>query len=124
MSSVGVEFDPARRILSTHFRGVVTPADARAYAEHVRDLLATVDPGFSMLTDLTGLEEMDIDSVGDITRVMDLCLAAGVQRIVRVIPDPSKDIGFHLLSLTHYRGRVPIATCETILQAEGVLGVG
>jgi hypothetical protein len=103
------------------FHGVVTARDLQRRVDELPTFLATVGPGFSLTTDLTDLELMDLDTVPAITRVMDLCLQAGVKQIVRIIPDPSKDIGFHLLSLTHYRGRVPITTCATRAEAEALL---
>ena len=39
----------------------------------------------------------------------------------RVWPYVEAAIGFHLLSMTHYRGRVPIATCATLAEAEAML---
>jgi hypothetical protein len=41
--------------------------------------------------------------------------------VVRVIPDPQKDIGLNILSLFHYRKRVRIVTCETLDEARKVL---
>jgi hypothetical protein len=37
--------------------------------------------------------------------------------VVRVIPDPQKDIGLNILSLFHYRRRVRIVTCKTLAEA-------
>ena len=120
---VQISSDPKTRIVRLLFRGFVTSADVHAQIEIIRANIREAGPGFSLLTDLSELQEMEIDTVRDITRVLDLCLEAGVSQIVRVIPDPSKDIGFHLLSMTHYRGRVPIMTCETLAEAERILGV-
>lgn len=78
-------------------------------------------PGFTVVTDLTELERMEPDCVPHLTKLMDLFLAAGVAKVVRVIPDPKRDIGFNLLSLTHYRGRVSIATFGTRAEAEVAL---
>lgn len=118
---VHVTADSARRRLWISFHGKVTAADVHAALKHVQESIAQLGCEFSVLTDLSELQEMSIDAARDITRVMDLCLEAGVKQIVRVIPDPAKDIGFHLLSMTHYRGRVPIATCENLAEAERVL---
>jgi hypothetical protein len=40
-----------------------------------------------------------------------------VEAVVRVIPDPQKDIGLNILSLFHYRRRVRIVTCATLGEA-------
>jgi len=52
---------------------------------------------------------------------MDLLNKQGVSTVVRVIPDPRKDIGFNILSLFHYRPDVQIVTCETLEEAMKVL---
>jgi hypothetical protein len=48
---------------------------------------------------------------------MDLCNQKGISKIVRIIPDSQKDIGFNILSLFHYRHGIPIVTCETAAEA-------
>lgn len=47
-----------------------------------------------------------------------LSLAAGLGRVIRIIPDPDKDIGFNLLALVHYGGAIPTVTCKTPAEAE------
>jgi hypothetical protein len=118
-ASAAVEsvFDTPRKLVRVYFRGVVTAAHMHGHLEDVQRLMEGTGRDFSVLTDLTELEAMDLDSIRDLTRVMDLYLQNGVKRVVRVIPDPSKDIGFHLLSMTHYRGRVPVATVATLAEA-------
>ncbi|MDB6092896.1 MAG: hypothetical protein JWM32_458 [Verrucomicrobia bacterium] len=94
-------------------------------AAHFVDSLAVFDgflgqmrPGFSVLVDLSGLDMMELECVPHLTEIMDRCKACGIGTVVRVIPDPSKDIGFNILSLIHYRGEVRIITCETLVEAE------
>ncbi len=115
------ETDPDRQVLRIHFRGHVTGAQMNDELDRLHDSLARFAAGFRMITDLTDLETMELDCVPHVTRMMDLCLQSGVGQVVRVIPDPEKDIGFTLLSLTHYRGKVPIATCRTRTEAERTL---
>jgi hypothetical protein len=52
---------------------------------------------------------------------MELFKTRSIGTVVRVIPDPEKDIGFNILSLTHYRRGVKIVTCETLAEAERAL---
>lgn len=113
-----VEVDPRRNLLSIRFNGVVTAEHMRLGAQDVGRLLPQMPRGFVALMDLTALELMELDCVPHLTRIMDLFLAAGIGCAVRVIPDPDKDIGFTLLSLTHYRGKIPIKTCATLAEAE------
>ena len=48
---------------------------------------------------------------------MDLLDEAGVSLVVRVIPDPKKDIGMNILSLFHYRNRPRVVTCARMIEA-------
>ena len=72
-----------------------------------------------MLTDLSGLDSMELDCATELTAVMDAFKATGVGTVVRIVPDPAKDIGFNILSIVHYRRGVRIATCQTAEEASG-----
>ena len=52
---------------------------------------------------------------------MDLCNKKGVEMVVRVIPDPHKDIGLNIMSLFHYRRHVRLVTCQTLAEAMNIL---
>jgi hypothetical protein len=117
-SPVAIDADLTRKLVRIHFRRIVKAEHMSAASRELKELLSKVGRGFILLTDLTGLEEMDLECVPHVTRNMDLCLAAGVGTIIRVIPEPQKDIGFRLLSLTHYRGRVPILSFDSMAEAE------
>jgi len=80
-------------------------------------LLAEIPRGFRVVQDLSQLEAMDAKAVEWVGRMMDLFYERGVGRVVRVIPDPSKDIGFNILTVFHYRLSPEIITCKDILQA-------
>ena len=121
MRTFEIEADPERQILRTHFRGVVTSAGLQACAERSASLIARMKPGFIVVADLSELEEMELDCVPHITRLMDLFRRAGVKRVIRVIPDASKDIGFTLLSHTHYRGQVPFETLKSMAEVQSAL---
>jgi hypothetical protein len=41
--------------------------------------------------------------------------------VVRVIPDPHRDIGLQIMSYFHYKGDVRIVTCETLAEAAKTL---
>lgn len=116
-----MEADRERRIFRMRFRGVVTARVLQATAERSASLISQMQPGFIVVADLSDLEQMDLDCVPHITRLMDLFRGARVGRVVRVIPDPAKDIGFTLLSHTHYRGQVPFETLASLADAEMAL---
>jgi anti-anti-sigma regulatory factor len=118
---LNIELDVARNLLRKRFNGHVSAAQMKAGAEEMARVLPRLRPGFSMLVDLSGLDAMDIDCVPHLAKIMDLCKAKGVAQVVRVTPDPAKDIGFNILSVTHYRGKVRVLTCETLAEAERAL---
>jgi hypothetical protein len=74
--------------------------------------------GFTFLADLAGLESMELESVPSITRIMDACNAAGIGMVVRIIPDPRKDIGLNILSIIHYSRGVHVLTFQNSEEAE------
>lgn len=114
-------FDKTTNLLHITFSGHVDANEAKKSTEQVAQLLADAKRGFRLLTDLTKLQQMDAACVASIKKAMDLCNKKGVATIVRVIPDPHKDIGFNILSLFHYRHDIHIATCETLEEAMKVL---
>ena len=57
---------------------------------------------------------MDLDCVQPLTRIMDLCRAAGIGMIVRILPPSERDIGIKLLGIVHYRGKVKTLTVDNV----------
>ena len=117
-----IEADVAQKILKLTFAQKVGPDDTKSCAEEVRMLLAEMPAGFRLLTDLSGLEFMDTSCASHLGQVMDLCNERGVEKVVRVIPDPHKDIGLKILSLFHYDRDVRIVTCASMEEANNALG--
>jgi hypothetical protein len=115
MFKVGV--NKSKNLLKIVYAQRVGPEDTKRVEETLPPLLADVRPGFRLLTDLSSLESMDLACVPYIKRMMDLCNKKGVEMVVRVIPEPQKDIGLSILSLFHYRRRVRIVTCRTMEEA-------
>lgn len=95
----------------------VTAEDTRRCLEVVRDILAGFQPGFLLLTDLSSLESMDASCSQDLGTLMDMCDAKGLETVVRVIPDPSKDIGFAIISRFHHHPRVQTRTYDNLADA-------
>lgn len=106
-----------KQLLFLTFIGHVTPDELAASFSDVPTLLADLQPGFRILADLTPLVSMDTDCAPHIAKVMDLCAQRGVAQIIRVIPDPSKDIGFSILTRFHYPNKPRTLTCETLAEA-------
>lgn len=120
-SRVVVEVDEVRRSLRALFCGVVSPSLVADAVIRVQAEVPKLGAGFVLVTDLSELESMDLECFRDVTRMMDVCFAAGLGKVIRIIPDPQKDIGFQMLALVHYRGKIPSMTCTTRAEAEAEL---
>lgn len=116
-----VRTDGLPDLVRIRYVGRVTAAGTKACCAEIERLLPEVRAGFTVLTDLSALDSMDLDCVPHLTKIMDLSRAKGVGTVVRVIPDPDKDIGFNILSIIHYRRGVRIVTCETLAEAEKIV---
>jgi hypothetical protein len=114
---IQAQADKPRQLLRIRFSQHVGPEEVRSYSETVRALVAELQPGFRLLTDLSQLVSMDVACVPHIGRMMDLFRENGVAEVVRVIPNPQKDIGFNILSVFHYSRDVRIVTCESLAEA-------
>jgi hypothetical protein len=119
--AIELKAENERNILHLSFRGIVRGTDMEGTDLRAAELAAALRPGFVMIGDLTDLEAMDLDCVPHLTRMMELLANAGMGHVIRVIPDPDKDIGFTLLSHTHYRGRIPFQICSTRAEADVAL---
>jgi hypothetical protein len=104
-----------------HFIGHVTAAEMKTGFAEVNRSVATLRPGFTIFTDLTKLESMDLECAEQLSKTMDLCRERKVGAVVRVIPIPAKDIGFNILSIIHYRDGVKIRTFDTVAEARAAL---
>jgi hypothetical protein len=112
-----LKLEPARNLVVVRYHGRVGPDDAQRYLEEARPALSAMQPGFRLLADLTHLEAMDVACAPYIRQIMDLFNEKGIALVVRVIPDPSLDIGLQIMSLFHYGGNVRIVTCATLEEA-------
>ena len=104
-------------LVRVDYIGRVTPAELASGLADFRTLLAEMPRGFQLLVDLSTLETMEVDCAAGIGQVMDLLDQSGVGRIVRVIPDADRDIGFNILGLFHYPHRPQTITCNNLLEA-------
>jgi len=116
-----VETDKSKNLLTLTFSGHITQPETHRWKDEIKTRLADLHPGFKLLADLTRMDAMDFACAPDIEAVMELCNRAGISKVVRIIPDPSKDIGLNIMSLFHYRRGVTIVTCETMEEALGAL---
>jgi hypothetical protein len=113
----------AKKLLYLTYIGHVRAEDMRRGREGGDKLLADLKPGFRVLADFTRMERMDTDATLEVGKMMEDADKWGVEMIVRVVPDPSKDIGFNILAMFHYKRKVQVMTCETMEQAAKALGL-
>jgi anti-anti-sigma regulatory factor len=116
-----VGIDQAKNLLVIRYRGCVTASAVERCAEEVRAALPKMQSGFRILVDFTELESMDVTCLPNIKNIMELCNEKGVSTVVRVIPDPNRDIGLQIMSYFHYGGDVRIITCERMDEAAKIL---
>jgi len=118
-----VTSNPSKRLLYLCFIGTVRPEDFQSGREGITRLLAGLPAGFRYLVDLTHLEVMGLECMAELGQLMDLISQAGVGLVVRVIPDPSRDIGMNILTIFHYPQEVQVITCQNLAGAVEALGV-
>jgi len=112
-----VEIDRSKRFVVISAVQQVTAEQAKLAAQHVRELLRNVAPGFRVLADFRWLESMDSGAAPYIAEIMDTLSEKRVASVTRVMPDPHKDIGLNILSQFHYGPEIQITTFETLADA-------
>jgi hypothetical protein len=112
-----VEADATKRFVVISVAGRVATEEARETAQRVRDLLQSIEPGFVALTDFRWLESMETGAAPFIGQIMDALAEKKVSAVVRVVPDPHKDIGLNILSQFHYGPETRLLTFETLADA-------
>jgi hypothetical protein len=115
------EVDQSKNLLTISYVGEVRPDQVESGLAEIEAGLAQLQSGFRLLADLTDLQKMDVACAPLIERAMDLCNEKGVSVVVRVIPDPRRDIGLQIMSIFHYDSGVRIITCATLTEAEEIL---
>jgi hypothetical protein len=112
-----VETDTTKRFVVISVAGQVAADETRAAVPRVREVLGDVAPGFVALIDFRWLESMATASAPFIAEIMDALAAKKVSAVVRVVPDPHKDIGLNILSQFHYGSEIKVLTFETLADA-------
>jgi hypothetical protein len=119
-----IHIETAKNLVTLRYNGHVTVEQSEHAFEELQQALQRVEPGFQLLTDLSTLEIMDYDCAPSIKKAMDVMREKGISHVVRVIPDPHKDIGFNIMSHFHYGHGVRITTCATLEEARQELEEG
>jgi len=111
------EADKSGEVITVSYSQRVSVEDMRRYSEKVRELLPRIKPGFLLFSDLTSLESMDPDCAPELGALMELFCESGMATVVRVIPDPYKEIGINLISRFHLQSQVKVQTHESLAEA-------
>ena len=111
----------SRHLLHVRYIERVQPAEFQRSREDLTTQLGELSTGFRLLADFSQLESMGLDCEVELGRMMELIGQAGVGLVVRVIPDPSKDIGMNILTVFHYPHRLRVVTCENLVEAARAL---
>ena len=106
-----------KQVMVINYVGRVRPADLKQSREELKALLLDLRPGFRMLVNLSNLESMGLECRAELGRNMDLFSQAGIGRVVRVIPDPSKDMGLNIMAVFHYSNHPVIINCANLAEA-------
>ena len=113
-----ISIDNTRNLLTITIDGHFDIAQAEQLYADAEKIVPTCVKGFYVLTDLSSLESMDVAVCPFLVKTMELCNSHGVSKVIRVIPDATKDIGFNIMSLFHYSPQVKIHTFRSLAEAE------
>jgi hypothetical protein len=112
-----VEADKSKRLVVISAAGQVTKEEAKQAGEKLREILKDFAPGFRVLADFQWLQSMDTGAARHVAEIMDALTEKQVASVIRVMPDPHKDIGLNILSQFHYGPGIQIVTFETLADA-------
>ena len=116
-----VEADKSKRLVVLSAAGRVTKEEAKQAAQRMRDILKDFAPGFRVLANFQWLQSMDTAAARHVAEIMDALTEKQVASVVRVMPDPHKDIGLNILSQFHYGPNIKLATFESLAAALSML---
>jgi hypothetical protein len=116
-----VESDRSKRLLVISAAGQVTKKEVETAALRVREMMKEITPGFRVLTDFRWLDRMEPAATAHLAEIMDALAEKEVAAVVRVVPDPHKDIGLNILSQFHYSPQIKLATFESLAEALSAL---
>ena len=114
-------YDPKHNVLIMELVGRIDAAQMERFVPEVQKVIPKHGKGFRILTDLSGVQEVALDTREPIKKLMDFLDDQGVTEILRVIPDPVQDIGLNIMSLFHYSKDVRFFTFQSRKEAESRL---
>lgn len=118
-----VTSNKSKQLLRISYIGPVRPEEFKNNREDLTTQLGELSPGFRLLADFGQLESMGLDCAPELGRMMEAIGRAGVGLVVRVIPEPRRDIGMNILTVFHYPRRLRTVTCKSMVEAARALGL-
>src|SRR5258708_959662 len=99
---INVKYDDKHNAVVLEFKGNVDAVQAEKSFADLDKVLPKHGKGFALLTDFSSVESMEPAIKPVIEEAMELFDAMWVTEVLRVLPDPAMDIGFNILTLSHY----------------------
>lgn len=118
---IKASYDQEYNTLIIEFEGKIDAAQGASFYLEVQSIVPKDRKGFKILTDFTSIQQMNSDIKEAVKKTMDFFNREGVREIIRVIPNPEKDIGFGIMSAFHYSKDVNIVTVESREEAQQLL---
>jgi hypothetical protein len=113
--------DVSRNVLRTLYAGRLSKLDMESAMTTVKSAMERLQPGFTILADWSHIEAIELDCVPCIAEIMEFARERGAALIVRVLPEPEKDIGINILSIVHLRGTARTVTADNLEEAERLI---
>jgi hypothetical protein len=114
---IKLSHDEKRNIVTLKYEGNVDVREAKELYLKLQTLIPKCPRGFKLLADLSLVDNIKKEVLPVIKKIMDLLNQHGISEVIRIIPDPDKDIGFNILSIFHYAKDVKVLTCQSLEQA-------
>lgn len=115
---VKVSYDDEHNTVIIEFEGNIDAAQAKQFFSDLEKVLPKPGKGFKLLTDFSSVQTMELAVKDEIKKAMGLFNAQGVTEILRVLPNPDLDIGFNIMSRSHYSKEVKVLTLRSRKEAE------
>jgi len=110
---VKVNYDREHNAVIVELEGNVDGAQAKRFFTDFEKLRPKPIKEFKLLVDFSSVDTMDLAVKAEIEKAMDLFNAQGVTEIFRVMPDPNMELGFNLISNSHYSKKVKVHTMRS-----------
>lgn len=118
---INVFYDKELNVIVLEFAGTIDAAQGEELIATVQDVVPERAKGFRVLTDLSAVQGVDTGLSEPAKKLMIFFNQHGVKEVIRVIPDPSFDIGLNIMSIFHYSKDVSVITVQTRKEAQARL---